>query len=214
MHGRAFAAHAHWLLGHDDEAVASAAEAVTLARSATPYNLAVALAYAAVTHQFRRDRAAVSKLVEELCDLCDRYDFAYYREWALILEGWARFDARGLEMARRGVDNLVAQNSFARMPYWLSIVAEVAHAVGRPETARARLDAALVAGNTRNDLFWLPEVMRMRAAYDDDQAAVDRLESAAKMAAAHGSVALADRCAADLAEHGRRHQRSAVRSGR
>jgi hypothetical protein len=41
--------------------------------------------------------------------------------------------------------------------------------------------------------------MRMRAAYDEDQAAVARLRSAAQMASAHGSVALVRRCEHDLA---------------
>ena len=44
----AWAAHAHWLLGHDDDAQWPATERVTLARAIDhPYNLAVALAYGA-----------------------------------------------------------------------------------------------------------------------------------------------------------------------
>jgi hypothetical protein len=53
-------------------------------------------------------------------------------------------------------------------------------------------------------VWWLPEVMRMRAAYDEDQAAVARLRSAAQLAAAHGSVALVKRCQHDLAGRGAR----------
>jgi hypothetical protein len=44
--------------------------------------------------------------------------------------------------------------------------------------------------------------MRMRAAYDDDDAAVSRLRSAAQMASDHGSTALLRRCEHDLAERG------------
>src|SRR5215469_7042410 len=48
----AFAAHAHWLLGHDDEALAASREAITMARAiGHPYSLAVALAYGAITQQ-------------------------------------------------------------------------------------------------------------------------------------------------------------------
>jgi hypothetical protein len=43
-------------------------------------------------------------------------------------------------------------------------------------------------------VWWLPEVMRMRAAYDDEQAAITRLLSAARMASEHGSVVLLQRC--------------------
>jgi hypothetical protein len=72
----------------------------------------------------------------------------------------------------------------------------------RPAAARATLDAALAAGQARDDLWWLPEVMRMRAAHDAGEAARSRLRSAAQLAAAHGSVALLRRCERDLAERG------------
>ena len=46
VHSMAWAAHAHWLLGHDDEALSSCHEAIKLARAIDhPYSLAVALAY-------------------------------------------------------------------------------------------------------------------------------------------------------------------------
>ena len=87
----AFSAHAHWLLGHDDEALAACRQAITLARAIDhPYSQAVALAYACITHQMRRDLPELRNMVDELRRLCDRYDFAYYREWALILDGWSR----------------------------------------------------------------------------------------------------------------------------
>ena len=88
------------------------------------------------------------------------------------------------------------------MPYWLSLLAHLLAGNNRPGAARATLDAAMVAGHARDDLWWLPEVMRMRAAHDDGEAASSRLCSAAQMAAAHGSVALLGRCQRDLAERG------------
>ncbi|WP_318307376.1 ATP-binding protein [Amycolatopsis solani] len=193
IHGPAWAAHAHWLLGHDDAAVASSAEAVGRARAAGhPYSLTIALAYAGITHQLRRDRRALWAAVAELHDLCDRYGFAYYREWALVLGGWSRGGAAGLAAAQEGVANLKAEGAFARMPYWLTLVADLS----APEAARATLDAALAAGEARDDRWWLPEVLRLRAAHDTDP--VPRLRAAAELARAHGSVALLRRCEADL----------------
>jgi hypothetical protein len=51
-------------------------------------------------------------------------------------------------------------------------------------------------------VWWLAEVMRMRAAHDDEQAAILRLRSAAQIAAAHGSTALLRRCQDDLERRG------------
>ncbi len=203
VHGRAFQAHAHWLLGQDLAAKTCALEAIALARSIDhPYSLAVAIAYAAITHQIRDDRIALRDAVVELNQLCERYGFAYYREWALILDGWLRADGSGLAMVRRGVDNLKAEGSFARMPYWLALLADVLERDGQHDAASATLDAALVTGQAREDLWWLPEVSRLRAAYDDKDAAIARLRHAAAMATAHGSVALVKRCQEDLAARG------------
>ncbi len=107
--------------------------------------------------------------VGELRELCGRYGFAYYREWGLILDGWSRTDESGIDLARRGIGNLKSEGSFARMPYWLSLLADLLARGGRLDAARATLDAALAAGQAHDDLWWLPEVMRMRAAYDDER---------------------------------------------
>ena len=88
------------------------------------------------------------------------------------------------------------------MPYWLSLLADLSARDGQPGDARATLDAALAAAHERDDRWWLPEVMRMRAAYDDGHAAVLRLQAAREMASGHGSVALLRRCTRDLAVRG------------
>jgi DNA-binding SARP family transcriptional activator len=203
VHGTAWAAHAHWLLGHDADALSSCNNAIKLARTIDhPYSLAVALAYGAITRQVRHDISELKDTVSELRELCERYGFAYYRDWGLVLDGWSRMDEPGIGLARRGISNLRSAGSFARMPYWLSLLADLLAQNNRPATARATLDAALVAGQARDDLWWLPEVMRIRTAHDDGEAASSRLCSAAQMAAAHGSVALLRRCERDLAERG------------
>ena len=88
------------------------------------------------------------------------------------------------------------------MPYWLSLLADLLTRDNQPGAARATLDAALVAAQAHDDLWWLPEVMRLRAAHDDEEAAVTRLRSAAELASAHGSVALLRCCERDLGTRG------------
>ena len=203
VHGTAWAAHAHWLLGHPDESLTSCRNAIELARDiGHPYSLAVALAYGAITHHLHHDVSEVLNTVDELSDLCDRYGFAYYREWGLVLGGWCRNDDSGIELAMRGIDNLKTDGSFVRMPYWLSLLADLYARHGRPEAASATLDAALIGAHARHELWWMPEIMRMRAAYDPHENALLRLHAAAEMAHEHGSAALLDRCRHDLAERG------------
>jgi hypothetical protein len=200
VHGTAWAAHAHWLLGHDAEALSACQAAIKLARMIDdPYCLAVALAYGSITHQMRQDVSELRDTVGELRELCGRYDFAYYREWGLILDGWSRPDESGIDLARQGIANLKTAGSFGRRPYWLSLLASLLERNDQQDAAQAVLDAALIAGRERDDLWWLPEVMRLRAAYDAEEGAISRLRSAAEMAAAHGSVGLLRRCEHDLA---------------
>ena len=193
MHSTAWAAHAHWLLGRDDEALSACREAIRLARAIDdPYNLAVALAYGSITQQMRHDLPGLKETVTELRELCDRYGFAYYREWGLILDGWSGTGLPGVELARLGIGNLKSQGAFARMPYWLSLLADLSarnHQPGeRTRDARRRHRRRHRPGTTCGGS---PEVMRMRAAHDDEQAAIARLRSAAQLAAAHGSVGAA-----------------------
>jgi DNA-binding SARP family transcriptional activator/tetratricopeptide (TPR) repeat protein len=204
VHGTAWAAHAHWLLGQDDEARACCDDAITLARAIDhPYSLAAALAYGSVSLQMRRDVPRLRETAGELRALCDRYGFAYYREWGLILQGWSYGNESGIALARRGIDNLKAQGAFARMPYWLALLADLQAGAGQAGAARATLDAALVTGQANDDVWWLPEVSRMRAAYDaDDRTAAERLRAAAALASAHGSIALLRRCESDIAARG------------
>jgi hypothetical protein len=203
IHAEAWAAHAHWLLGRDEDALASTDRAISTARAIEhPYNLALTLAYGAVGDQMRHDLPRLRDTVAELRELCHRYDFAYYREWGLILDGWSRADGPRIDLAQQGISNLRAEGSFARMPYWLSLLADLLARYERLDAARATLDAALAAARAHDDIWWLPEVMRMRAAYDDEEAAVTRLRSAAGLASAHGSVALLRRCERDLRTRG------------
>ena len=202
VHATAWGAHAHWLLGDDETAARASQQAVDMARAiGDPYNVAIALAYSAVTHQMRHDLPRLRDVVAELRDLCERYEFAYYREWALILDGWSAasgHDGRGTRLAELGIGNLKAQGAFARRPYWLSLLADLQAREGRPAAASATLDAALTAGRLYDDLWWLPEVMRMRAGYDPPGQAVARLRAAADLASSHGSVALVRRCENEL----------------
>jgi tetratricopeptide (TPR) repeat protein len=203
LFGMVWGAQAHWLLGHDTEARSACHQAIKLARSIdNPFCLAVALAYSCITYQMHHDLPALRDAAGELGELCDRHGFAYYREWGLILDGWSRPGEPGIGLAQQGIANLQAEGSYARMPYWLSLLADLLAGDNRLDAARDTLDAALAAAEAHDDVWWLPEVMRMRAAYDKEQAAISRLRSAAELASAHGSVALLRRCEHDLAGHG------------
>jgi predicted ATPase len=134
--------------------------------------------------------AAFAAEARELRQICERYDFEYYGHWGQILEGWARGGAAGLEDVRTGIGNLRTSGSFARMPYWLSLEADLLQDDG---AARAVLAAAEAAAYQRDDLWWLPEILRKRAALEERPAATALLQRARELAIEQQSPALARR---------------------
>jgi hypothetical protein len=97
---------------------------------------------------------------------------------------------------QRGLAALRASGSFARMPYWLGLLAERS---ADPERARSVLDAAVVTAHARADRWWLPELLRQRALRSEGGPAAAGLRDALAVAEAQGSATLAERCRRDLA---------------
>jgi hypothetical protein len=188
-------AHATWMTGRDG-AAALTTEAVTDARSHDhPYSLAVALAYGVITHQLLDDRESCGRAAAELSVLCEQNGFSYYGEWGRILAGWCR-GADGAPAIRRGIATLRAADSLLRMPYWLSLLADVTPDVG--EAAKMLAEGVEVA--TANDeRLWLPDLWRRQAALmEDETAARTLLAQASALAREQGNLAYQKRCAADL----------------
>lgn len=202
VHARAWWAHARWLLGDEVGARTASTAAIELARRIEhPYSLTVALSYAAVVRQLLGDLEELALALDELVVLCERYEFAYYREWASVLTGWVEGGAVGLREARHGIDSLAQGGSLARMPYWLSLVADLHGQRGSTPAQVAVLDAAASLATENDDVWWLPEVLRLRAAHDSRVDRSARLERAANLARSQSSVTLLARCRLDIDAH-------------
>ncbi len=200
VHAQAWAAHAQWLVGDEEGAIARCADAVDRGRSANhPFSFAVALAYAGITYQLGADKDALLLTIAQFRDLCIHYEFAYYSEWALILEGWAIGGDAGIALIRQGIAQLRSQGAYLRAPYWLSLLADALIDDGREDEARAVLDAALAAAEQRDDRWWLPEILRLRGGLLSGPAALDMLERAIHVAVGQSSRTLESTCRADVA---------------
>jgi tetratricopeptide (TPR) repeat protein len=203
VHSLAWSAHAQWLLGNPEQAVARCREAVELARSAEhPYTLAVALGYCATTHQLVHDRTAAGEAANELINLCEHYSFSYYGQWGVVVDGWVRGGEAGVARIQQGIDKLRSAGQHVRMPYWLYLLADVMVQAGRTAAARGILDAALAAAEQQDEWWWMPEVLRARARLMSRDAAVPILRRAVTLANDQHSRMLQARCEQDLAELG------------
>ena len=86
----AYIGHCDWHLGYPDCALNSAEDALSVARQVShPFSIALALAYLAMLHQFRREPEAALKAAEEARGLCQEYRFDYYGAWSALVRAWA-----------------------------------------------------------------------------------------------------------------------------
>ena len=201
VHARAWSAHPLWLVGREAEALHWSDWAVTRASEMDhPYSLALALAYAGITHQLRGDVPRTEEFARRVREICARYDFAYYGNWALILGGWCQGGADGAGQIRAGLARLRDQGALTRQPYYLGLLADTLLRSGQGDAAGVVLDAARTAAAVHDDRWWLPELYRLSAQRQPGPAGIELLRRALDLAGQHGSRALADRAACDLAE--------------
>ena len=85
-----YAASALWLLGYPDQALKRSHEALTLAHELShPFSQALALNFAALLHQDRREGQAAQERAEAVIALSHEQGFPFRVAWGTILRGWA-----------------------------------------------------------------------------------------------------------------------------
>lgn len=142
---RAYIAHCDWQLGYPDRALRTAEEGLALAREgARPFSIALALAYLAMLHQFRREPKAALTVAEEARGLCLEYRFDYYGAWSALVRAWAIAEQgpleEGLAAYRAALKEFAETGAGLRMPHYLCLLASIQRKAGR-RTAALRLIA-------------------------------------------------------------------------
>jgi tetratricopeptide (TPR) repeat protein len=156
----AWSAHTLWLLGDEHAAIVRAEKGIALARRLDHmYSQTLALAYAALLHQMRRDTERLLACAEAVVALCERYGFAYYGDWANVLIGWARGQeqpAEGVKIMESALERLDRNRAQARRPYYLSLLAETYSRLGNRDRTASIVDTAITMAVERADVSWLP----------------------------------------------------------
>ena len=160
-------AHALWHLGFPDQALTRSHEALALAQELShPFSLALALDYAAMVHQFRRERHAVQARVEAALALCMEQGFAYYAAWATIMQGWALREqgreTEGMMQMRQGLAALQATGGEVRYPYYLALLAEACGRARQVGEGLTVLSEALAAVHDTGECWWEAELYRLK----------------------------------------------------
>jgi predicted ATPase len=162
-----WAPHALWHLGYPDQALAMSREALARGQQLShPFGLAVALNYAAMLHQFRREPYAVYERTEAAVALCAEQGFAYYLAWGTTMQGWARAapgqDEEGIAQIRRGLAALRATGAALRLPYYLALLAEVCGQTGLAAEGLTLLAEALAQAHKTGESWTEAELHRLK----------------------------------------------------
>jgi predicted ATPase len=165
---RCFAAMAIWMLGYPDQSLQSIHEAQTFAQELThPFSLGIALAWAAVVHQFRREAQAVQEHAEALKTLSTEQGFPHWLAIGRILRGWALQGegAEGIAQMRQGLGAYRTKVTESPRSYFLALLAEAYGEVGQPEEGLAVLVEALDTVNKTEERNWEAELYRCKGEF-------------------------------------------------
>jgi class 3 adenylate cyclase/predicted ATPase len=159
-----------WLLGYPDQALQRGHEAMTLAQElAHPFSLAFALNWVATVHQFRREVRATQERAEALIALSTEQGFAIWVAFGTVLRGWALAEQgrreEGMAQMHQGMAAWRATGAEVDQPYFLAVSAEVYAKGGQVAEALALLAEALVVAHKYSDLYWEPEVHRLKGEF-------------------------------------------------
>jgi predicted ATPase/DNA-binding winged helix-turn-helix (wHTH) protein len=164
---RCFAAHTLWHLGYPDQALRRIREALSLAEElAHPFSRALALAYAAMLYQFRREQALAHEAAETAMTLCREQGFAYYLAWVTIMKGWAQtaqgIREQGMVQMRQGMAAIRATGAELRQPYYRALLAGAYGEAGQVESGLALLAEGLTEAHRHNECWQEAELHRLR----------------------------------------------------
>ena len=207
---RVLAAQILWLLGYPERALAHIHEALALAHELShPYSLAFARLWAALVSQLGRDVVAAHEQAEATVALATEQGFPLMAAWGTSLRGWALvMQGQGEEemiQVRQGIAAWRATGGALGVPYFCTVLAEVADYLGHTEDGLRALAEAHTLVEEQEERWWEAEVYRLRGVLllrqpGTPQAEAETwLQRALDVACRQGAKSLELRAAASLA---------------
>jgi predicted ATPase len=155
-----------WLRGYPDQARQKHQGALSLARELRhPPSLALALCFAVMFHQFRREGSEAQAQAEAAISLATEQGFAHWVAWARGPWGWALTEQgqgeEGVVQIQQGLAFCQAIGAEINRPYLLAPLAEAYGKNGQAAAGLATLAEALRAVHS-GERFWEAEIHRLQ----------------------------------------------------
>jgi predicted ATPase len=163
---KAYGAVALWLLGYPDTAERESDAAIEMSRGLSPSSQAVALHFAAMLHQLRRDGPRTGACAAASMAIAADHGFSFWLAGGTVLAGWARAAGgaadEGVDRLRRGLADWQATGSVTYRTYYLGLLAEALGWQGRTGEGVRVLDEALALVRQTDERLCEAELHRLR----------------------------------------------------
>ncbi|WP_051390193.1 BTAD domain-containing putative transcriptional regulator [Bradyrhizobium sp. Ec3.3] len=162
-----YLAHNLFMLGHQDQALSRAEQAVLWGRTLRhSHSLAYALWHAAVLHLLCCDEKAAFDPLEEATAIATQQGFPFWLANCTVLRGHVLVTrgeaARGLALAREGCEDVKATGASIGETWRLSLLAKCCEHADQPEEAMDLLTKALDVAERRHERLFEAELHRLK----------------------------------------------------
>jgi predicted ATPase len=156
-----------WSLGYPDQARQKSEAARILAQElAHPFDVTLARAFTATSHQLRRDSALTQEWAEATILLAREHGFLQWLGLGTILRGWAVAEQgqreEGITQIRQGLATRQALGAGVFQSYALALLAEGYGKVGQAEEGLTVLPEALTVMDNTGERFYEAEIYRLK----------------------------------------------------
>jgi adenylate cyclase len=155
-----------WLRGYPEQAQMLNNEAIALARKLShPYTLAAALDFGAMIPQLCGNDRLVGEYAEEAIAVSSQREFALWKPWALLMQGWAmtqRGQFSGIAQIRDGIAAFRTTGADVMVPYFLGLLAEAYGKAGDTGEALKVIAEAQALVERGHERWWEPELYRLK----------------------------------------------------
>lgn len=177
---RKVASWASWILGYPARGLEESVASLELARElAHPTSIIVALVWACVFRDLRREFPAVREHARALIALSTEHDASQWLAAGTIIDGAARAElgegTAAIAQIRRGLAAYGSTGAQLFLPYFLSLLARACSKIGQPHEGLRVIGEALESARTTGERVWEAELDRLegelRLASDPDDVA-------------------------------------------
>ena len=167
MHCLSYTIATLWLLGYPTQALKRSHETLTLARELShPFSLSVALCWAIILHQLRREEQTAQERAEALIALCGEKEVSGGSPWGTALQGWALAEQgqgeEGIAQIRQSLTVWRTVGREGMQTYALVLLAEAYGRAGQAEEGLSTVAEALAVVSKTGERWYEAELYRLK----------------------------------------------------